>query len=707
MSDLIRQLWNRYTQKKNTLDALIKNNIELCKKLLFVNQAAEIDQLMEREDLSSLVNLQSVLIDHGYCTSRFLEIIDCEELINIQFEDLPLVSDDEIIHKKEVRELTDFIRKIRLYYNEELSILYLILNLKIKRIKAEIKDDNQIIISPPQRNRNIQRSICINLSNENSLWNAIYSQEDSVKEDLIFSLGDSSGIGKITKTQLNENWDLFCELWEETFHNSMKLTKSQFLSTLDYLNKIKNNLPFSRDNLKCIELDVIPEQVLSNIFSISEQVLPDIKKIPVLENINSISKEYFNHIKEIGNGWKYISNKKELYLYTPSKNSIQFSMERVFEKLFKNINIAGDFYEEELGKRILSLNDGIIKLKDNRNYFLRYEPEHVDTPEKLSKIFDVQILERNLPINIPEMKKLNIADEGEIDLLIYSNNNLFILEAKSFFGERIKKAFQKASEQCTKYRAWINTDEFKEIVEKKHGIERFRNIYIFIITNRQEDRLFTKCMKSNLYFPVISFSMLPLLLLGLYMTELSTKELIPKHLIDILVGIVSRNFPKYSIVDDPEQFEGYRSIWRHYMHVILHSSTLPENFDFSTLFQYPFEAGYQAIDHSFGDPTKWELEDFVHVGDAEGYEVLLVIQFSNIHLKYICHDCKIIWIYYHSGTDIKEKPNFEALSKYSCIRCQKKMKKNSIDDINLKSIAGILLMIRKVEISNRRLGNVD
>lgn len=93
-------------------------------------------------------------------------------------------------------------------------------------------------------------------------------------------------------------------------------------------------------------------------------------------------------------------------------------------------------------------------------------------------------------------------------------------------------------------------------------------------------------------------------MLGFYRTELSTKQLIPKHLIDILIDIVKKKFSGYSILDDPEQSEGYRSIWVKYMYVILHSSTLPENFDFSKLSPHPFNAGYQVIDHKIGDPTK-------------------------------------------------------------------------------------------------------
>lgn len=198
MSNLIRNLWDLFLQKKNSLDIIIKSNIKLCKKLLFINQAAEIAHLMEKDDISSIVHLHSVIIDHGYFMNRVLEFIDCEELVTIQFEDLPLVSDDQFTHKEEIRELTDFIRKIRPYLSEEISIIYLILNLKKKRMKTDLIDINQIKISPPQHDRDIQKSISMNLSNENSIWNAKYSQKALIKEDLVFTLGDSS-IKKLTK----------------------------------------------------------------------------------------------------------------------------------------------------------------------------------------------------------------------------------------------------------------------------------------------------------------------------------------------------------------------------------------------------------------------------------------------------------------------------------------------------------------------------
>lgn len=86
---------------------------------------------------------------------------------------------------------------------------------------------------------------------------------------------------------------------------------------------------------------------------------------------------------------------------------------------------------------------------------------------------------------------------------------------------------------------------------------------------------------------------------------------------------------------------------------------------------------------------------------------LLVTELSNIHMKYICHNCKIIWIYYYPAVDIEEKPIFEELSNNICVKCHKKIKKNSSYDFNLKSKAGILLVIKKVEISKRKIGKID
>lgn len=76
--------------------------------------------------------------------------------------------------------------------------------------------------------------------------------------------------------------------------------------------------------------------------------------------------------------------------------------------------------------------------------------------------------------------------------------------------------------------------------------------------------------------------------------------------------------------------------------------------------------------------------------------------------KFIFHNCEIIWIYCYPNTDIKEQPNYEVLSNDLCIKCHKKIKKeHSIDETKLKSIAGILLLRQKVEISNRKIGKID
>ncbi len=708
MPSLIKELWDLFIQKKQQLEVLIKANTEFCIKLLFINQAAEMDNLMAEDDISSIKKLQSVLIDHGYFINRVLEFVDYEELIKIQFEDLPLISEDEITPQKELNELISFIRKIRPYYQEEISIVYLILNLKKKIFKAEIEEGNKIVISSPDRNRDIQKSICISLSNENNIWNSLYSHKELINaEDLIFTLGNSSGIGKVRKSQIIDNWDLFCELWEKNFNSTLTLTKTQFFNIIDnFISRFRNNLPFTLNNLKSKELEDIPNNELSDIFFLADQVLPNIKEKCILENINSITDEYFYNLKKIGIGWKYTTNEQIKNIYVPTNNSIIYFINMVFEDLFKEIDIAGSFYELELSRRISSLNDGIIKLKGNRNYFLGYEPKYINNPEKLSEIYNVNVLEKNLIIKVPGMSALDISEEGEIDLLIYSNNNLFILEAKSFFGKKIQKGFQKASEQCTKYRNWIETDEFNKIIKDKHGIEKFRNIFIFIITNRQENRLYVKCTKSNLFFPVISFAMLPLILLGFYYTEISTKKLIPQHITNALVEIVKSNFPSYSILENFENSEEYRFIWRKYMYIIIHSDSLPEDFDFTQLFQYPFGAGYQVIDHMIEDTVKWELNEHLFLGEAKGYKVFLITELSNMNSKFICHQCKILWIYCYPGFNLEKKPYYEELSNDLCIKCHnKRNEEDSVNEIDLKGIAGVLLLAKKVEIGDKKIGN--
>ena len=122
MSDLVKMLWDLYLLKKKALNVLIKDNRKLFKKLLFINQSAEVSYLMEEDDIPSFIKLQTAMLDHGYCITRILENIDYEELIDIKFEDLPLVIDKKFIQNQEFNELLEFIRKIKPYY---LSLIHI------------------------------------------------------------------------------------------------------------------------------------------------------------------------------------------------------------------------------------------------------------------------------------------------------------------------------------------------------------------------------------------------------------------------------------------------------------------------------------------------------------------------------------------------------------------------------------------------------
>ena len=131
--------------------------------------------------------------------------------------------------------------------------------------------------------------------------------------------------------------------------------------------------------------------------------------------------------------------------------------------------------------------------------------------------------------------------------------------------------------------------------------------------------------------------------------------------------------------------------------------------DFTSLGEYPFEAGYVVIDHMIDDPTKWELDKFLYLGEAKTYKVFLITQISNMNSKFICHNCKVIWIYcYCPDIDSIEKPNYDLLYRKFCIKCHEKRNEEvSLEETKLKGIAGTLLLMKKVEIGNKKIGNEE
>lgn len=704
MTNIIPKLWDLFLEKKKKTDEIIEKNINAIKNIIFSNQTAQLQFYTSTRDTDLILQMEILFRQHGYLTARILEFINEQELISISYDDFPDI-------KQEMDEQLDnrsaFMEQLIGLLIWELRILYLITQLKIKTLKVDFDQENKrITISPPIGSRDIKKSLTIKLSQEDHEWNAVFGAHNFPRRGITFNFGDSSGIGEVTEEEIKNKWDLFKEVWIKRFKIPLNMNVDDFFTVWECIKWLHIPLPFSEDNIDTLVQQIGPgsEEIVKKMIQIYKIILPNLKDLKIIESIEEIKKNFFHTLFNYGLGWKYTSDEGVSYFHISCQFAANDFIRNAFEAFFYEINDPGSYYEEEIKNRINLIKSGCIILRENRNFLVGYQPINQKKPVEDVNQFNIQILERNHDITSPNASKHNISVDGEIDLIIYSNNNLFLLEAKSFFSKSLSRNIQFASDQCTKYREWINTTGFNELIEK-HKIQNLNKIFILILTNRQEERLCVKCNKSGFYFPIISFSLLPLLLMGFYTLDISKRKIIPSDLIKALKEIVLEKFKDFEIIpENDKEFEKFRKIWRNYFYIVLNSISLPANFDFSNLSSFPFDSGYTVIDHRIENSGNWELSEEIPIWEDNGFTFYLVTEIGNMKHSYVCKNCSSVWLYYFPESINFVGSIYESLTKGICIKCGKEfVNQSSLEIREITNKTSLIMVFVKKQLWESKL----
>ena len=704
MTNIIPKLWDLFLEKKKKTDEIIEKNINAIRNIIFSNQTAQLQFYTSTRDTDLILHMEILFRQHGYLTARILEFINEQELISISYDDFP-----DITHEmdEQLDNRSAFMEQLIGLLIWELRILYLIAQLKMKTLKVDFDQENKrITISPPTRSRDIKKSLTIKLSQEDHEWNAVFGAHNFPRRGITFNLGDSSGIGEVTEEEIKNKWELFKEVWIKRFRIPLNMNADDFFTVWECIKWLHIPIPFSENTVDTLVQQVGPgsEAIVKKMIQTYKIILPNLKDLKIVKSIEEIKKKFFHTLFNYGLGWKYTTDEGLSYFHISCQFTANDFIRSAFEAFFYEINDPGSFYEEEIKNRINLIKSGYVSIRQNRDFLVGYQPINQKNPVENVNQFNIQILERNHDITAPNASKHNISVDGEIDLIIYSNDNLFLLEAKSFFSKSLSSNIQYASDQCTKYREWIDTAEFNELIEK-HKIQNLNKIFILILTNRQEERLYVKCNKSGYYFPIISFSLLPLLLMGFYTLDISKRKIVPSDLIEVLKEIVIEKFKDFEIIqENHEEFKKFRKIWRNFFYLILNSISLPANFDFSNLSSFPFDSRYTVIDYRIENSGNWELSEEIPIWEDNGFTFYLVTEIGNMKHSYVCKNCSSVWLYYFPESVDFTGSIYESLTKGICIKCGKEIvNQNSLKIREITNKTSLIMVFVKKQLWESKL----
>ena len=221
----------------------------------------------------------------------------------------------------------------------------------------------------------------------------------------------------------------------------------------------------------------------------------------------------------------------------------------------RRLELAGPSFEKDM-RTFSSLYSKLgVAIGGKSALGLMIEPklsENSPPEKKTSRSTPWRILEKNYGIELAEGETSSrIGRSGEIDLIVYANMNLYLIELKALNLEcnnAIRYMRGKAPLQCARYAAWVREKEKLHGFLEKHGIkeEQLNAVRIMVCSSGIFKDLEVTCPGTGDHFAVVSEFSLFCTMSGIF--SFSLKEPFPLN-----VGTVSA--PLKIINDSVRQVE--------------------------------------------------------------------------------------------------------------------------------------------------------
>lgn len=415
-------------------------------------------------------------------------------------------------------------------------------------------EDNpkKIVIIPVSNEDAINRIFSLRLKDANAGWYGTFRKV--LHSPGIITVANVSAGGTFFQLDwkiILKNFELFKAIWNQTFHCNTAITPEDFQNFWDWLKWVvaPNGFTETNQNNATYFGDYKKFGLKKNlVFETLNQILPDLRTKQHLISTNNLSQKdpallLLGELAHIAHGFRVLCPKERIY-FVPCREWFYNAIMPVIVKFAINLKLSGPSFEKNIA-RIFSFYSkaGIRKgelsllgpMVEPLPHGLMIEPD-VKADYKLRW----KILEKNLSIEIPkDSSPKGIGGGGELDLLIYVNNDLYLIELKALNLESkiaIEYLEEKTPIQCAKYAYWVRkSNQFKEILQK-HGIKEqdIRSIRILACCSGVSEKLIAKCQETGEHFAIVPEFVLFSVMADLFYQELD--ECFPSRIEGMAAG---------------------------------------------------------------------------------------------------------------------------------------------------------------------------
>jgi len=559
----------------------------------------------------------------------------------------------------------------------------------------DVATDNEdkpkrILIVPIVSQEAADRILLLRLKDANAEWHGTF-RKMKIPYGFLTALYETGTSFLFDRKLIMKKFDVFRCAWKRVFGENTNMNSDDFEKFWDLFKWVVCPDGFTVDSQdNATHFDDYKKIGLKKdlIFEVLNQILPDIRTKVDLISTRALSQRgsifiFLGELARLAHAFKIQSSKGWVY-FVSCREWFYNTVMPVFVEFTKSLHLAGQLFEENINL-ISSLYTKMgVKKKGLSSLGIIIEPktnvqEQAETI-KTSRDLPWRILEKNLPITIPEDEiTKKIGNSGELDLLVYANMNLYLIELKALDlrdREAIKHIKEKAPIQCARYARWIKKSfQFKSILQK-HGIkdQDYKNVRILICSSGGFNELYVKCSETGEIFAVVPEYILFSVMAGFF--TLSVKKSFPSRIETMAPGLkmasekyvnifkldlknkkkkkISRQllkWMKFITFDRRRNFESFRF-----------------NYESAKSFCY-FDATYVLNEIYLEETTNWILPKPLMIGKKNGYKFYIGTQIGNIGSTLVCENCRSAVKYYWPENSIDMKRIQKILERKTCPFC--------------------------------------
>lgn len=551
----------------------------------------------------------------------------------------------------------------------------------------DLKNPKKIVIIPKADIRAVKHCLQLRLIDANEQWRESFEHLPAMHGSI--KAWDYYGrYVHYHHDRIRECFSSFKDVWRMEYGNSFPGSFDDYVKLKEWLRWMVSPIGYNfGHHEKANFFDDYASIGLSEpqVISILDQVLKE-PGMQLLTNQlqKSIMEGRFEHQAiQIATGFS-IKGKHESIWFTPVLHWFSNKLNNVHLRFAISNRLAGDSYEDDVRIFCECFARG-FKVSTTDSLFgviIRPElqPKQSD-PEVLPKL-----LARQLKFSIQLGGERH---DGEIDFVVFSNNSLYLIEAKSVDMEsRNSTSYleSKAAAQCSKYCQWIrNSNEWLALL-KSQGIspDLVSSIRVLILSNGVYENLTVESPDGE-RFGVIPEHVLFSTLVGII--PALRKGFFPTRYMEC-ASAFGKVFPDLVHFLVPEANPAFEDVARRaaeeWLASVLFDRRKPFT-DFKQSAAPPFFPPIQMIERYIGGAISWKLPKPLLLASTRGWEYYVGTQISAVGATYSCDNCKLSVKYYIG-------PESESMTEAGllCPKCSRRLLKEYDNEILLNMHDAVL-----------------